>query len=114
MFVLSLTMTLGVELVLAFLLGVRNAKGIVLVLLVNVLTNPFAVLINWMGRLYISGWNIYWQIPIELLVILVEATIYFTFSKKQAFKILHPVRLALVLNVTSWLFGVLLNTMEMI
>ncbi len=109
MFGISLLLTIGIELLAAFLLGIHDRKGMLLVILVNVLTNPPAVLCNWLCRLY---WEFVpmagRQIVIEVIVVITEACIYRSFMKDPQWKIKHPGWLSIVANGASWCTGVLL------
>lgn len=99
-FGVSLTMTLIVELAIGLCFGYRSRKEILLVFLVNVLTNPAAVLLHWLG---VS------QIPIEIAVVFLEAMIYVWFSKDENWKIPRPICFALTANVISWGAGLLIQ-----
>ena len=98
MFGISLLLTLVIELAIALTWGMRSRKQILLVILVNVLTNPAAVLLCWLGIP---------QLPVEIAVVLTEALVY----KDPAWKISHPVLLAMVCNVISWGTGILIQMM---
>lgn len=85
-------------------------KGALLVILVNVLTNPAAVLLSQLGKRYL------WAVPgivtelfLEALVVAVEACIYRSFAKSPGWRIDRPVRLAVTANVCSWLTGVMIQ-----
>lgn len=99
MFGISLLLTLAIELPISFLLGIRQ-HNLLLILLVNILTNPAAVLLHWLG---------FPQIPIEIGVAAMEASIYFWFSKDKNWHIPHPLGLALTANGASWVFGILIQ-----
>ena len=96
MFAVSLLLTLLLELPAAWIIGMRKKENILLVFLVNVLTNPAAVLLHWLGAP---------EIPIEICVVAVEAAIYIWFSKDTRWKIPHPVVLSVLTNVLSWTIG---------
>lgn len=100
MFGISLILTLILELPLAFLLGIRGREGMLLVTLVNILTNPAAVLLCRLGAP---------QLPVELGVVIAEWAVYAVFSRDEAWKILHPLWLSFVCNTVSWTAGVLLQ-----
>lgn len=110
MFGVSLIFTIVIELTAALLLGASGKKALLLVILVNVLTNPPAVLLNWLCRLYITG---YLRMPVqavtEAAVTAAEAGIYCSFAKDTRFRIKRPVILAITANACSWLFGVILS-----
>jgi len=98
MFGISLLLTLAIELLIALIWGIRGRRKILLVLLVNILTNPAAVLLCWLGIP---------QLPVELAVVLTEALIY----KDPAWNIRRPVLLAVVCNAISWGTGILIQMM---
>ena len=100
MFGISLGLTLLIELPIGFAMGMRGKKHILLMILVNILTNPAAVLLCWLGVA---------QIPVEIAVFLVEAGIFYWFSKDDKWQIKHPVLLALLANLISWTSGILIQ-----
>lgn len=105
MFGVSLLMTLLVEGLVAFVWGLRGRKQFLLVLLVNVLTNPMAVLLYWLYQVYFAQHSLLLQILIELAVVIVEACIYKSFAEDERFQIRRPVLLAIVANALSWGIG---------
>lgn len=119
LFFVSLILTIVVELAVAllcsrvrashsFLPAIYGKKRILLVVLVNVLTNPPAVLVCWLFRLYLPGMpEIPVQLVIEVLVVAAEAWIYRSFAKAPQCEIDHPVMLSAAANLCSWLFGVI-------
>ena len=100
MFGISLGLTLLIELPIGFSMGMREKKHILLMILINVLTNPAAVLLCWLGVP---------QIPVEIAVFVVEAGVYYWFSKDDKWQIKHPVLLALLANLISWTSGILIQ-----
>lgn len=115
MFGVSLFLTIVVELTVVFwvsrvrfpLFGQRQGKGIALVVLVNVLTNPPAVLLCFLGRLYMPHISELWvQLAVEIMVVAVEACIYHSFAKEPQWQINRPILLAVIANMCSWLLGV--------
>lgn len=106
MFSVALIVTLIVELTIALFLGIRSRNVLLLILLVNILTNPLAVLLHWLCRLYLPTIvDLKLQLGIELLVILTEALIYSSFSGKKDWKIPHPILLSVISNICSWSIG---------
>ncbi len=105
---MSLLLTLLIEGLIAFLWGIRGKKNFLVVLLVNVLTNPAAVLVYWLYQVYAGEHSLPVQILIELAVVTVEAYIYRSFAEDDRFQIPRPIRLAIVANVFSWGIGRLL------
>ena len=102
-----LLLTIIIELIIALILGVRDKKDIINIILVNVITNPIVVMSQTL--LYIKfGYNIE-MIGIailEVLVVLVEGLIY---KKVLNYKKINPILLSLILNALSLLIGELIN-----
>lgn len=108
MFGISLGLTILIELAVAAPFGMRTRKKILLVLLVNVLTNPLAVLIYWfLGRFLPEVPAILLQLPIEAAVVAAEAFVYCSFAKEPQWEINRPIALAVIANLCSWLCGVI-------
>ena len=105
MFGMSLLLTLVVEGLIAFLWGLRGKQNFLLVLLVNVLTNPVAVLVYWIYQIYVGNHSMPIQIIIELVVVILEACVYRSFAADDRFQIPRPISLAIVANVLSWGIG---------
>lgn len=112
MFGISLLLTLLIEWLITFLWGLRGKKAFLLVTLVNIVTNPAAVLTYWLYRVYFADTSMVVQIGIEILVVTVEALIYRSFAKEADYKIKWPVALAIVANAVSWGAGMLWNVFE--
>ena len=108
MFSVSLVLTLLIEGALAFLWGVRTKKEWQVVLLVNVATNPIAVLLYWLYRIYSAKTSFMVQFVIEAAVITVEALIYRSFAMEKEYHMKRPVLFAFWANVVSFGIGVLL------
>ena len=117
-FIISLIATLGIEGICAFALAgvfyhrseANCGKCVLLLLLVNLLTNPAAVCIHLLCARFLVGVHVLvWQIPIEVCVIGVEAAIYWKFSKLDGYALRHPVWMSVILNVVSYTFGEILN-----
>lgn len=100
MFTVSLVLTWLIELTVAAAMGLRGKKSIYLVLLVNLLTNPAAVLLCHLGIP---------QLPVEIAVITVEALIYTSFAKDSRWQIAHPIILSAAANLIAWFAGILLQ-----
>lgn len=110
MFAVSLALTIAVELAVALLcFALRGKKAILLVILVNVLTNPPAVLLCWLGRMYLQeAAYLPVQLVVEIAVVAVEALVYDSFSKKEQWQIGHPVMLSVIANLCAWLSGIVI------
>ena len=105
MFGVSLGLTLLLELPIGMCMGMRKRNQIILMVLVNILTNPPAVLSCWLGAS---------EIMIECIVIFVEAAVYLYFGRDEAWKIKHPIGLAFLTNGFSWLTGILIQNWKYI
>lgn len=101
-FFLSLFLTLLFELFVAAIFRVRG-KDLLLVILVNVLTNPAAVLFS-----VLAGNRKMIQLFIEAVVILTEGCYY----KKYSGRIKNGFWLSAVANVVSYGLGLLLHAVR--
>jgi len=109
----NILIALGISLLLTLLLEVgfylavckRNKKDLLLVVLVNMLTNPIVVLLYWMMYWY-TNWNTtVIKIPLELFAIVVEGLYY----KKYSAEVKRPLIFSLSANIFSFSTGVLLQ-----
>lgn len=103
---ICLSSTIMIELITSLLLGIRNKKDILNVILVNIMTNPLVVSILMYityNRLFNTTISI---IILEILVILTEG---FTYKKVLTFDKINPYVLSLILNISSYFIGGLLN-----
>lgn len=117
MFLISLILTIGIELVVIWLFSrisrsasfIHTKQGVLLVVLVNVLTNPPAVLICWLADMYmVNVLAIIVQLVVEMAVVAVEAWIYHSFAKEKQWEIPNPLILSGMANICSWLCGIVL------
>lgn len=103
---ICLSSTIVIELIMSLLLGIRNKKDILNVILVNIMTNPLVVSILiyiTYNRLFNTTISI---IILETLVILTEGFVY---KKVLTFDKINPYVLSLILNISSYFIGGLLN-----
>lgn len=100
--VVSLVLTWLIELLVLYLLGIRNRRDILTGIYVNMLTNPPAVFTA--NLLFIFAPNSAWLLIgiMEILVVLIEG---FIFYKYLQFKQINPWTLALLVNVISFETG---------
>ena len=129
MFVCSLIVTIIIEAAVAYCLRIRTIKKLLLITLVNILTNPPAVLLHWLGSIYLQDLpDLYLQLVIEIIVIVTETLIYQSFSNSSVCKVTadfksternrhlqtpqwyipHTFILSLVTNICSWTAGIIL------
>jgi len=102
---ISLVLTVIFETGFFLITGKRNKKDLLLVVLVNTLTNPIVVLLYWI-MFYNTNWNtIIIKMPLELLAVFTEGFFY----KKYAQSIKRPFLFSLVANAVSFTLGLLLQ-----
>ena len=103
---LSLGLTLLLEIPAALILGLRRKEDILLVGLVNVLTNPIVVLILNLFFIFTASPPPWFLIlPLEVFAVLTEGFIY---QKGLSYRRIHPFFLSLILNGISYFGGLLL------
>ena len=108
MFVVSLGATIGLEILVLLMLGEQSKKNIFLLVMVNILTNPQAVYLAYLGKTIFSVHELLIEVPIEIGVVLLEVAIYIWFSKDENWKIKRPILLGILANIFSWTIGILL------
>ena len=103
---ICLISTIIVELLISLLLGIRNKRDILNIVLANCLTNPLVVSITNIVNVYIGYNESYIVLYIlELLVVIVEGLLY---KKYLIYKKINPFIISLILNLCSYLFGLLI------
>lgn len=102
---LSLILTILIEVLFAICYGVRDKKDYLLICLGNVLTNPPVVLIHTWLLVTFSFGGLLIKLPLELLVIVIEALLY----RKYAKQVFHPVLFSIMANVFSYFIGWVIN-----
>lgn len=103
-----LILTILIEGGLAFLLGVRKKSDQLLVLLVNVVTNPVVVASSALINVYCGSQAVtVYKGIIEITVLIVEGIIY---CKMIDFKKINPFLISFTLNLASFLSGVVINS----
>ena len=102
---ISLALTVLLETGFFLLAGKRHKKDLVLLVLVNVLTNPVVVLSFWLITHY-TNWNPYLSlIPLEVFAVLTEGYYY----KKYGKEFRRPFLFSLAANAFSFGLGELLQ-----
>lgn len=102
----ALMLTILIEISVSLILGYRK-KDLINILLVNVITNPLvtSIPVYFNIKFGILERNIS-LLVLELLTIIIEGFIYSKFIKKRN---INPYLLSLILNLSSYLIGVLIN-----
>ena len=103
--VVSLTLTLLFEIGFFLLVGKRNKKDLLLLVMVNVLTNPIVVSSYWLAIRYTNWSRVLITTPLELFAILTEGFCYKRYG--QDFK--RPYLFSIAANAFSYGAGVLLR-----
>ena len=97
----SLILTLALETGFFLLIGRRNKKDLLLVVLANIITNPAVVLLYWLAVLY-TDWNhAIIKMPLEIFAVLTEGYYYGRYGKD--FK--HPYLFSVAANAFSFGIG---------
>ncbi len=104
-FIYSLFLTLVLELAIGLLFRLKR-KDILLLLLINILTNPAAVYLNILCQSFLNINMYLWQLPIEISVVIIEWHCY----RRFASALRRPFLLALLANTFSYSCGILINT----
>lgn len=99
--------TILIEFVGSIIIGVRNKKDLINIILVNIMTNPLvtSIPVYFNIRYGIFERNIALGI-LEILTLVVEGFIY---KKYLEFKKINPYMLSLILNSLSFFIGELIN-----
>lgn len=103
-FILSLLLTLIFEFLIAVVFKIRG-KDLLLVVLVNILTNPAAVLLSLFG-----GNERIVQLVIEVMVILTEGWYY----KKYSSRMKNGFIFSAVANTVSYTLGIILSYIHLL
>jgi len=102
---ISLGLTIIFEVGFYLLIGKRNKKDLLLVILVNTLTNPVVVLLYWIA-FFNTNWNTtIIKAPLEIFAVLTEGYIYY----KHAQTIKRPFIFSLAANAISFSLGLLIQ-----
>ena len=102
-----LILTIIMELGLALILGIRDKKDILNVILVQVLTNPIVVTVPYL--IYIECGYMPYKISIYVLEVLAVLTEGFVYYKTLKYRKINPFLFALILNVFSYSLGEIIN-----
>ena len=98
----SLLLTIVLETGFFFIAGKREKKDLLLLMLVNILTNPAVVLLYWLAVLYAGLNSVIIMIPLELFAILAEGYYY----KKYGCGFHRPYLFSFAANMFSFWIGV--------
>ena len=103
----NLVLTILIEVIISLIIGVRDKKDILFIVLVNIVTNPIITIIPFIINLYCGIiMRRVVLIILELLTVFVEAIIY---RKTLKFNKINCFRLSLILNACSYVIGIMIN-----
>lgn len=99
--------TIIIELVFAIILGIKNKKDLINIILVNVLTNPIVVSLPiYILFKYNKEYSNIIFVILETMTFVVEGFIY---KKNLKFKKINPFLISLILNLFSYFIGEIIN-----
>ncbi len=102
-----LTITIIIEAVIASLIGMRNNKDVLNVILVNIVTNPLVVSIPIsLGFVYGASIRIISLCILEMFTLLYEGYIYYKYLNYQK---INGFLVSIILNTSSFLIGEIVN-----
>ena len=102
-----LVLTIIIELIIAIILKIREKKDIINIILVNIVTNPLVVSIPAYILMRYGKKNYYISLySLEIITVIVEGLIY---KKVLKYKKINPYLISLILNLSSYLIGEIIN-----
>ncbi len=104
----SLLCTIVIECIIGLIIGIRNKKDILNIILVNIMTNPIVVSfpIYALVRMHSLSARYYSLVILEIFAVLSEGFVY---SKVLNYKKINPFHISLILNLGSYLIGEVIN-----
>jgi len=102
-----LVCTILIETIIAFIIGIREKKDLLNVVLVQVVTNPIVVSVPILILMlygYIPHKVVFYSL--EVITVLVEGFIYY---KVFNYKKINPFIVSIILNICSYLIGEVIN-----
>ena len=103
---ISLGITIILELAFTLIFQIRGSSDLILVIVVNIITNPAVVLINYLLLKRTNLSQLLVVLTLEAAAILVEALYY----RRYGEKIKRPFLFSLGANAFSYSIGLVLNT----
>ena len=104
--IICLVCTIVIESLVALIIGVRDKKDFVNIVLVNVVTNPIVVVFPYIISLYNHNLRIVSLVLFEIMAFVVEALIY---KKVLKYKKINYFSISLILNASSYFIGEIIN-----
>lgn len=101
--IICLTVTILMELLIAFVLQVRDKKDFVNITLANVLTNPLLISTSYLVFFkFGSEIVLMFEIIMEIVIFIVEGVIY---NKYLKYRKINPYIVSIILNLFSYFVG---------
>lgn len=107
----SLLLTIVIEVIVSYALGIRTKKDIMIVAIVNICTNPVLVYITDCVLLFSYGKIEVYNIMIVIMEIIVIIVEYLLYRKYLRYKGKSPFIISLVNNMISCGIGIILNNL---
>ena len=107
--IFSLVLTLAVELPLALLLKVRRVKDLLVIALVNILTNPVVNFCYYAAILLFSEYSVITYIILAVLEIAAVIVEFLFYRRLLSYDRIGKLKLSIILNSASFLAGLLLT-----
>lgn len=104
--VISLFLTISIELIVSLIIGIRGKENIKIVVLANTVTNPVVVFATIMLKLFFYNYIYIGVIILEILAVLVEFVLYTKYLKFDKFS---PYTISIINNVISFSIGIIIN-----
>lgn len=105
--IVSLILTLIIELAILMILGVREKNDIIVGICANVFTNPIVVYIS-NCILYFKLFNIYY-IAVAILEIFAVVAEFIIYKRYLKYNKISPLKLSIIANCISFGIGVIIN-----
>lgn len=103
---LNLLIVLVTEIAVSISFGAKTAKQLVIVALVNIITNPAVVLTALCLTIYLNQWRNIGIVILEIFAVITEG---FIFSKFKTFGRKNPYLISMVMNMVSFMTGELIK-----
>ena len=105
--IISLSLTLIIELAVSFVLGIRNREDFEVVLWANILTNPVVVYIA--NCLKLLNNDLIYNIIVIIMEVIVVIVEYILYKKFLEYKTKSPLLISSVNNIISFGLGIVIS-----
>ena len=104
---ISLSLTIIIELIVSLLLGIRETQDIKVVVLANCITNPVVVFIA--NCIYVLNYNLLYTITVAILEILAIIIEFLIYKKYLKFNEKSPLVISVINNIISFSLGLIIT-----